>query len=769
MAYIPTLISSIKDDSPKLKRTKLASTDNVNSSWKTKLKAEYNSRWNPEWWELPIWNLPLFQLINHTRYTILIADNVNKIALNKQKLAEIDQDPTQSNERWVYDGRLKKAMKNLSKIEADFQKIKMMEAIFESGPQFILQMSIILKVGNIQVHQAVTIFVSIFSFWLSTTKFLLTMPTRKTPLRFSCWKDLVILFFPTLFVVIGRLAAWSLILAYLESLTTIVVLTAFLVQCLAMRDNIDVKSQDDILGMLATILTPCIPKDEYSQFYAQSSVYTTLVILTALPITLTVAPDIAINPPILTCFPSGTWQALDNQTRCYYNQSSSLIEEECLDRWITIGADTDTEGFRTVCHNGSSQKTPLLIVGGVIFAIQLISLLMSVKFLQPYLDPVYRLQLTMSLKVTSPIWNEFYETKVSEAEYLLNIKREEKKASDKKFYLVHAIKDNNDSLVKKSLDSFNLLEDRSERMHILKAALSDGNPDIVEILLNKLKSEVQTAKHLENPSAKMLEIFNEKKLRVGYFQFACRNTNNFLTMKPLLDSYGHFASPEKVLEVIELCRPLHFASNPDLVKYILAKHKTLMGTLLFQHSPYFSDIDIRKISLERTLEFMKQEIQGGVVALHKAAEKGYVKVFETLMAKHDRLSLNLIQLQNPRNINKLELKKQQLETSIDFLTRTSNDGRTVLHFCIKSLDPDIVNVILQTHMRIINELLLIQKPHLTKQESNRIQFQKTLDFLCQTNKKGETCLDSALKLKVKQPQQLIELLQQWEHHLTKQH
>ena len=63
-------------------------------------------------------------------------------------------------------------------LQGKFLKLKILEAFLEGGPQFILQMTIMMQNGPSSYSQYVTIATSLLSFSLAATKILLNFPTE---------------------------------------------------------------------------------------------------------------------------------------------------------------------------------------------------------------------------------------------------------------------------------------------------------------------------------------------------------------------------------------------------------------------------------------------------------------------------------------------------------------------------------------------------------------------------------------------------------------
>ncbi len=405
-------------------------------------------------WELPIWHLPFFQLANHFRLTSNIVKAIqerNECVHDLETLLElklVGKDLVTLLKRHSGNEALKESTEKLSKLESEFLSTKLMEAVFESGPQCILQLSIILKVGNIEGHQAATILISLVAFWFSTTKFLLQMPTKKTPLRSASVTDFAIPFIPTMFVTVSRFAAWSFLLAYLDVAVLTPILIAIIVLVAVQRQHLDFKSKNDVVEVCASVLIPCIAKDEYSRFYATGSAATLTVLLASVLAMILMSPAIDSHPPILTCFdPNGWTPKADEEIRCLYNATTSTLTRICTGRFIMFGSRTGVEAYRTICHPtgvSSSKMERVSVAIGSLIVLLFVSYLLTAFFVQPLIDPIQRLKMIGT-------WNEFYQTKATDAILALKLKEADTNTKDNHLFVqrvfLSAIEDNIDSLV----------------------------------------------------------------------------------------------------------------------------------------------------------------------------------------------------------------------------------------------------------------------------------------------------------------------------------
>ncbi len=430
-------------------------------------------------WDWPIWHLPILQLVNHGRLTvnILRATRTRNERIDDLKslcdLKFITDDMVHFLKKRVGDKALKNATKDLSVAEADLLSTKLMEAVFESGPQFILQLSIILKVGNVEAHQAATMLISLASFWYSTTKFCLQMPTKKTPLRSATIFEFAFIFIPTMMVILSRFTVWSFLTAYLGFQILIPVGAAFLYMIAVHRKKIDLTSKRDMIELLANVLVPCISKDEYTDFYQSGSATTSVVLMVSSMYIMVSAHEVNSNPPILTCFEPSDWTPSLDDVRCHYNQAENRITELCMNRLLNFGLGFGFGSYRTICHQAQQdgiKQSLLLAVSGSFIGILFLSQFLTTYCIQPFLDPLVRLRVASS-------WNYFYQTNESDVRFVLQAKNL-LNCLDWKIIFLSAIDDNIDSLIKHLLDTHNC--NTCHKVDLFKSGLArcHDNPQI---------------------------------------------------------------------------------------------------------------------------------------------------------------------------------------------------------------------------------------------------------------------------------------------------
>ena len=455
-------------------------------------------------WDWPIWHLPLLQLVNHFRLTknILRATKIRNerandlMALSDMKF--INEQLVSFLKKKVGDKTLKHATNLLSRSEAEFLSTKLMEAAFESGPQFIIQLAIILKVGNVEAHQAATMLISLASFWFSSTKFCLQMPTKKTSLRSTSISDFAVVFIPTMVVILSRFTVWSFLTAYLGFQILIPVLLAFLYMIAIHRKTIDLTSKRDLVEIFANILVPCLSKDEYSGFYHLGSATTTTVLMASTMYIMFSTHAINASPPILTCFEPSDWTPMADDIRCYYSPTENRITKTCMPRLLNFGLGFGFDTYRSICHDQEQKRgvkqTMLYTAAGSLIAGLFLSQLLTTYCIQPFLDPLVRLKVAAS-------WNSFYQTSADDVRFVIRADSQ-LSCTDWKIVLFSAIDDNIDSLAKYLVDMHNC--DVCDQTELLQSGLQrchDNNPQIKAELQRSLQAiQSQTSGGHESPA-----------------------------------------------------------------------------------------------------------------------------------------------------------------------------------------------------------------------------------------------------------------------------
>ncbi len=457
-------------------------------------------RWIPSW-NNPIWHLPFFQLANYARFT----EDLIQIAAERQNCLDdltclewlrfLGEDLVDPLRKHCGERALQLVTTRQSKVEGNYLRVRMIEAIFESGPQFIMQLAIIIKTGNVEYHQLVSIGISLLSFWYSTTQFMLEMPTVKTHIRTSTFMDYINVFVPSFFITLVRLSAWSFLLAYLDILVVLPIVVTIALPAFLARKDLTFTDESDFIDLVAAALMPCTVKNEYSSLYLKTNLWTTLPMMASLFLTLAISSGIDGQPPILKCFDNATipafadnWLEDSNGLRCWYNQDGQLMTDICTDVWITLGANSNLVGgvvkflkdYRTICNSNTEH-----IVYGCLVLLA-VGLLLSLGFaycwLQPYLDPFSRIKYFFK-----PSWNQFYQTKLESVQKLL---ASPSSSSQYEQLLLTAVADNIDSLVRYILlDRSDIVRNITLTTQAVKLAKHNGNDCLLKLLENVTAKE----------------------------------------------------------------------------------------------------------------------------------------------------------------------------------------------------------------------------------------------------------------------------------------
>ena len=71
--------------------------------------------------------------------------------------------------------------------------MKLFEAFAENAPQFVLQMSICIELGEVTTTQRITIASSLFMFARAATDIFLLLPTSQNEVRKKSWQDTLVI------------------------------------------------------------------------------------------------------------------------------------------------------------------------------------------------------------------------------------------------------------------------------------------------------------------------------------------------------------------------------------------------------------------------------------------------------------------------------------------------------------------------------------------------------------------------------------------------
>ncbi len=452
--------------------------------------------WIPAWTN-PIWQLPFFQLANYARF----AHDIAQIVAERQNC--IDDLTCLERLRFLGEGLvdpLKKycGEKNLhfvtarqSRVEGNYLRARMIEAIFESGPQFIVQLSIVLKTGAIEYHQLASMAISLASFWWTTCQILMAMPSSKTAIRTASIRDYAVLFLPTMFVTMVRLTAWSFLLAFLDLYILLPFVATVLIPAYILKKDIQFSNESDLIDLVVTAFVPCIVKDEYSMLYMKTTITTTIPIMVSLLLTLVIHPGIHDQPPVMKCFDNNDQGDFHNcNSRCWYNREQESLTHVCTASPFLFGANSYTFGgvpkqvkdFRTICQPGDN--VIYLIYLGCLVALEgalVVSMTMACYWIDPYLDPFSRFK-----KSGQRSWNGFFRTQREDLVELMSPTKSITKQESRQLFL-SAVQDNIESLVKHMLDHHQIDMDNDLTKQASDIAKANGNQELL-MILNGLNS-----------------------------------------------------------------------------------------------------------------------------------------------------------------------------------------------------------------------------------------------------------------------------------------
>ncbi len=693
-------------------------------------------------WDLPIWYLPILQLINHGRY----ARDINIAAIRRIRASRNLQlvmagKPGFRAGQTKEEAREKKKEATIaqSRLESDFLKAKMMEAFFESGPQIVLQLSIILKQGHVHSHQIATIVFSFLKMTMTATQLHLTMPTVNTLLRSYYLKDIIVLLFPSLFIIASRLGCWSLTVAYLETFTLLVILVSAGLQFSILRKQIDFKSDMDIIGVFVNVLLPCIVKDEYSRFYQKSNAISSLTLLMGTCLVFIIPQGIEMSPPISTCFEVTDWEPAFNQTRCFFDSNSTRISQECISYWVHIDGFEDIENYRTVCRSG--MVNPLYVLFGISAMALIISSFLAHYFLQKYIDPLKRLCYVGT-------WNKFYSTKKEDV--LSFCEDEMQSGASKKDLILSAIDDNIDSLLRVLMTQENvneLLEDRDMCNTVLEKMFSSGSVKLCRRIIKKLKrAAVKREQNELLAQQKIIKIIEDdnRNFKRTLSNFACSNENHF-TFQLLFETYQDLLS--KCPDEDEVAKCLHlftrkdsegfsfwdFAASESVLIYSLEKYGLLVKEQLKKNSHVNlsqGDLD----SVKGSLDFLQMTGWRSRTALNNFQLTGVVLI-KPILREHFSLSKRHLAM-TLKGHNTIRIEREAIKSTLEFLEKSDSLGQTVAHVTVYNWRHDLTQIVLREHALLCMKMYRLF--HGNEEEVTAKQMKRTREFLERKDHNGES-------------------------------
>ncbi len=653
-----------------------------------KLRHDYDTYF----WKNPFWQLPFVQLILNWHYL----DEIKKAGAKRKPLVVNLENALQTEREAIEAGASNKrlnqvrghvkqaedakleASRDLSRLETNYMVAKIFEAFFESGPQFVLQLVLLLKVGNVSKWTVFTILTSLLKFTWTSVSLYSKMPTARTPLRKdSLTNKLAILSFPWLLITGSRLLAWTLTVAYLGIYSLIMLLVSLLIQILCLHKHLRWNWELVILRLLTAIVLPCIPYDEYDRSFFWSSAASTLTHWIAMSFVFMMRPgrlDFS-NPPLTTCFPVTSWTVQANQTRCLLDPDSLELTENCTDQWFFLGADSDNvHNYRTVCQPNQDEYSYLWVFYGIITGALVLNVILTIG-LQKYLDPLNRLWLT-SKCCCSSYWTKFYNTKKNDVLSILNGENQEE----------HNLR------------------------RILYTAIQDDIPSLVELILSRIGGTPDSA--------------------LAFFV-----SDNSHPVLHTYASYGSTAGIKRFLDLhLKLCSQLIQNSNTDDVEAnqqgqlqarvlqvlnkknrfgktacqvaVQSKNDKFLDLMLDHHRRLLDLLDNESMTCW-TLGMNLLEIgdnQPGMTLLHEAIKARSPKMLKRILEHHGFL-YNKMDQGLDQIVDKIGLLEQ---TMTNVIQRLKQDGSSILNDAARIGDPPaLVNCVLSYHAKLCKKLFTL--------------------------------------------------------------
>ncbi len=678
--------------------------------------------------------------------------------------------------------RVRQAILELSKRESYLQWFNMSEATFESGPQAVLQICIVLKVGNVSSYQLAAIVLSIIRLTMTTVQLYLTMPTKATKLSGKQLADVLLLTLLSVVVIPLRLLTWAIIGVYLEWLTWLVILASMAFQLMWLWRFVSMSREKDIAMILTNVFWPCITFNEYTNSFAVSSVISTVVVWTGLTIcTFAITPEMDSYglPPILTCFPvSDTTLLATSGRRCYYDATSSrILPTNCTSSiWPVINGNDNLRDYRTICQDGEGSRSVLvqwyygLSVGLLILSIGIYVILQ--KF---HVDPIKRLKFTRT-------WNDAYLTKRRDAEWILE-EPNKCHTDHRRFYsiLLTALEDNIVTLVKQMIEcrlpfpSAEETRDNMQRLQLfhesrkLKETLLHSlarmtTKEAVHFMLShygRLCKDVVTQANqalpenteeeeanallngnghqpINNPTKKIIDFVTCKnKHQRTVFHIAARFANKevFEYIVDLLDWILNNAQEHNQLNVTirEVLKIMDFDRCNILQDAILSESPAMMTLVLESLRKSHGCLDT-VAKLKKEMDFTQQATKSkGENALHTVCRVGNRDLLISLFEYHTEHCKKLFELLKDHQ-GQPEVDVEQLVlglfTKANHATKPKNQitiRETPLHAVVKRGYPDCLNAFVDYYERLCQNVLQHQNPNAQDLELRKLE--KTLALL----------------------------------------
>jgi hypothetical protein len=173
-------------------------------------------------------HLPFLQPFNHLRFFIELNNAILKLDEAKMDLREaVLPNDTMSNQEREHaeenitnlEKKVRETKKSVARVQGKFQQTKILEAYGESGPQFCLQLAIMIQIAHISPLQIASVTISIISFTLAASNVYSQMPTKYSEIPYQDWKNNLYIVPAMFFSVLPRLISLSLLMAYLRHWT----------------------------------------------------------------------------------------------------------------------------------------------------------------------------------------------------------------------------------------------------------------------------------------------------------------------------------------------------------------------------------------------------------------------------------------------------------------------------------------------------------------------------------------------------------------------
>ena len=362
-------------------------------------------------------HLPFIQVLHHSNvlYKMFLEYRKMSAAVESYKELELEDVFRKSeDEKAIAKNNISECAKSYYKSSqaykkhfCQYQEAQLYDKFGEDGPQFALQLAIVLKFGYFSHWQILTITTSFIGFAVGSINIYTQLPTKYSVVRDKAWQDQVILGACFFVVIVSRVFSLCLAISYLNAWVFFGMFAyigiSFLILWLFKKDTLMRDPKKSILGVITNIFSPCIAANEYDNFLLISSHIATFCHL-LLQLTLfflvyssTLQPAPENDPPILHCF-------FDHQSpnesrtheRCPYEVINGNLERKNNCTTLLTTALNETSKYITFCNSDMKEWTLLLHSCGVVGALLLLNFPIT-YFLQWYLSPIWRYKVSRRL------------------------------------------------------------------------------------------------------------------------------------------------------------------------------------------------------------------------------------------------------------------------------------------------------------------------------------------------------------------------------------